>query len=437
MPRTTAVTVALVACLVLPASAQEALTLADAVAAARAGSPTVRAARAGEQEAAERAREASSAWWPRVDFSEQWQRGNLPVYVFGSLLSQRRFTEANFAVDALNHPDPLTNHRAAFSIAQPLFSPEVVSSRAAALVGRDLAQAARDAAEQDAAVAATEAYGQALVAQAARRAARAAVQAAEDDLRRTRDRRASGLVTDADVLAIDVHLAKVRARSIDAESRSHIATAALNRTMGRPLDREYVLSAVAPSDVAHEPVEVLETAALSGRPEARQALLAERLAFVERDGARLALAPQVGWQGGYEWNGASFGERAGGWTVGAEVRVNLFRGFGDRARLAASARALEKARAEREVAESGIRLDVRSAALRLESARARLAVGRAAVAQAHESQRIVRDRYESGLATVGDVLRASEALLDAETQQTAAEADVVTGAAALDRAVGR
>ena len=80
---------------------------------------------------------------------------------------------------------------------------------------------------------------------------------------------------------------------------------------------------------------------------------------------------------------------------------------------------------------------MRSAALRLESARARLAVGRAAVAQSRESQRIIRDRYENGLAGVGDVLRAAQALLDAEMQQTAAEADVITGAAALDRAVGR
>jgi outer membrane protein TolC len=38
---------------------------------------------------------------------------------------------------------------------------------------------------------------------------------------------------------------------------------------------------------------------------------------------------------------------------------------------------------------------------------------------------------------VGDVLRAAQALLDAEMQQTAAEADVITGTAALDRAVGR
>jgi hypothetical protein len=41
--------------------------------------------------------------------TETVQRGNRPVFVFGSLLSQRRFTAANFALPALNHPDPITS----------------------------------------------------------------------------------------------------------------------------------------------------------------------------------------------------------------------------------------------------------------------------------------------------------------------------------------
>lgn len=437
MPRVTTLTLSMAACLVGAAHAQEPLTLADAIAAARADSPVVRAARAGEAEASSRVHEATAGWWPRVDFSEQWQRGDMPVWVFGSLLSQRRFTEANFAIDALNHPDPVSNHRASLSFDQPLFSAEVITGRRAALVAQDLARAGRDGVERDAAVSVTAAYGQALVAQSASRAAAAAVTAAEDDLRRTTDRRTAGLVTDADVLSIEVHLARMRARAIDASSQSRIAMAALDRAMGRPLDREYLLTAVLPENRGAENVDALEAAALAARPEARQAVLQEQLARVQHEGARGAFLPQVGWQGGYEWNGGSFADRAGGWMVGAGVRVNLFRGLGDRARLAAAGHALTRSRAEREAAESGIRLDVRTAALRLAAARARVAVGRAAVAQARESQRIIRDRYENGLAGVGDVLRAAEALLESEMQQTAAEADVITGAAALDRAVGR
>jgi outer membrane protein len=420
-----------------PVAAQERLTLADAVQKARTAHPRVRAAAAGEQEAAARLRQAHSGWLPRVDFSEGIQRGDMPVYVFGSLLSQRRFTEANFAIDSLNHPDPLTNHRASLTLQHALFSSDVHTGVRTAGIARELAGVGREAVERNLALAATRAFGQALTAQAALAAARAAVSSAVEDARRTRDRRETGLVTEADVLALDVHLAQMRARAIEAESQHRVALAALNDAMGEPLDREYVLAPVVPTAPAAPSLTDLEAEALKVRPEARQATLQNRLAEAERSGARMSFLPQLGWQAGYEWNGSDFSDRAHGWMLGAEVRLNLFRGFADQARLAEKSGAVTRAAAEREAAESAIRLDVRSAWLRLESARARAAVGAASVAQARESQRIVRDRYENGMAGVGDVLRAAQSLLEAELQHTAAETDVIIEAAALDRAVGR
>jgi outer membrane protein TolC len=84
-----------------------------------------------------------------------------------------------------------------------------------------------------------------------------------------------------------------------------------------------------------------------------------------------------------------------------------------------------------------IELDVRGALAQLAAARAREDAGRAALTQARESQRIVRDRYETGLATVTDVLRAADATLEAESRATATEMDVVLQTVALDRALGR
>ena len=69
-------------------------------------------------------------------------------------------------------------------------------------------------------------------------------------------------------------------------------------------------------------------------------------------------------------------------------------------------------------------MDVRSAAANLEGARARLEVGRLAVAQAAESHRIVRDCFDAGLAPVNDLLRSAMAVLDADSQRTAAAIDV-------------
>jgi outer membrane protein TolC len=83
------------------------------------------------------------------------------------------------------------------------------------------------------------------------------------------------------------------------------------------------------------------------------------------------------------------------------------------------------------------RLDVRIALARLEAARASEAVGLAAAGQARESRRIIRDRYESGLADAAVLLRSADAVQQADAQHIAAQVNVLTATAHLQRAIGR
>jgi outer membrane protein TolC len=142
-------------------------------------------------------------------------------------------------------------------------------------------------------------------------------------------------------------------------------------------------------------------------------------------------------QGGWELNGGAWNTRSSSWVVGAVARVNVFHGFADKARLAEAREQTARRGLEREKAETSARLDVRIAVTRLDAAHASEAVGRAAEAQARESQRIIRDRYEAGLTDVTSLLRAAEAVVQAETQQVGAEVAVLTETAALERALGR
>jgi outer membrane protein TolC len=177
--------------------------------------------------------------------------------------------------------------------------------------------------------------------------------------------------------------------------------------------------------------------ALTTHPSLRHANLQVQRADNGRRTARAGLLPTLSVQGGWEFNGATLGVQQSSWVIGAEVRVNVFRGFADTARIAEASHAHVRATAERERVERRIEVDVRAALAQLAAARAREDAGRAVVAQARESQRIIRDRYESGLATVTDVLRAADAMLDAESRATTAEMDVILQTVALDRALGR
>lgn len=422
----------------VPAAAQAPLPLDEAIARARARNLDARAAVSAEREAAERVVQARAGYLPRVDFSESWQRGNQPVFVFSSLLAQRDFAASNFEIDALNRPDPIGNLRAALTVEQTLFDAGTRAGVRAARLGHELASTARTRVGQDLAVAVTDAYGRALVAAASKKAAAAAVEAAAADRERARNRRDAGMVTDADVLQFDVHLARARERQIRATSDEAIARARLNQLMGEPLDAvfEFVLSP-SPAAMAAGELAALEEGALAGRAEVAQARLEEQLASSSRDAARAAFLPQVAVQAGWEANGRVWNDRASSWVVGAVARVNLFRGFADRARLAETREAVTRKAVEREKAETSARLDVRIALARLDAARATDEVGRAAAGQARASRRIIRDRYEAGMADTTALLRAAEAVEQAETAEIAARVDVLLAAAALDRALGK
>jgi outer membrane protein TolC len=419
------------------AVAQTSLTLEDAIKRAQRDTADARSLGSSIDEAAARIQRAESGFWPRVDVTETVQRGNQPVFVFGSLLAQRQFTAANFSLPALNHPDPVTNTRTAVVVDQPVFEAGLTRLGVeAAKLNRDMAVASRDAADQDLAFRAAQAFVRVLQLEAAARAADAAVAAAASDRQRAGARHEVGLATEADGLAVDVHLADMRQRQIAVAGDLAVARLQLADAVGLPLTDSLVL--VHPA-VRQAPADdtALVREALLAHPQLRVSEVQLQLADNGRRTARAWLWPTVGVQGGWELNGATLGAQQSSWVIGAEVRLNVFRGFADKARIAEAGHAHLRATAERERAARRIEVEVRGALAQLAAARAREETGRAAQAQARESQRIIRDRYESGLATITDMLRAAEAALDAESRATAAAMDVILQTVALDRAIGR
>jgi outer membrane protein TolC len=420
-----------------PTLAQTPLTLEDAIRRARGETAEARALASTIDESSERVRRAQAGFWPRVDVTETVQRGNHPVFAFSSLLAQRQFTAADFAIPALNHPDPVTNTRTAFTLEQPLFTGGLTRlGVAAANLDREVATATRDAAAQDLAFRAAQAFVRVLQLEATVRATDAAVAAAQSDRQRARARREVGLVTEGDALAVDVHLADMRQRQIAAAGDLTVGRMQLAEAVGLPLTAS-ILPVRPASRPAPADEDSLVREALATHPLVRQATAHLQLADNGRRTARAALWPTVGVQGGWELNGATLGAQQSSWVIGAEVRMNLFRGFADTARIAEARHAHVRAAAERERVERRLEVEVRATLAQLAAARAREDAGRAALAQARESQRIIRDRYESGLATVTDVLRAAQATLDAESRATNAETDVILQTVALDRALGR
>ena len=88
---------------------QQDLSLKDAVREALTNHPSIASAAARVKAATARLDEAKSGKLPRVQYSESFARSDNPVFVFGALLTQRQFTDTNFAIGSLNRPNFLNS----------------------------------------------------------------------------------------------------------------------------------------------------------------------------------------------------------------------------------------------------------------------------------------------------------------------------------------
>ncbi len=424
----------------LPVMGQQPLSLHDAVALALRENRAVVAAEAGVRAADERLNQAKSGMLPRVNISESAMRGNNPVYVFSSLLTQHQFGAGNFNLGPLNRPDALTNFQTQLTVDQPIYDARQTrnATSTAQLSGRMAAEDQRRTRMETIARVAQTYYG-AILAVENLKAAGQAVRSAEADLRRAEDVRAAGMSTDVDVLSIKVHLASVNEQRITRQAQLDVARAALNDAMGLPLEAEHVLAGIlSPTGPAEMVLGSLEKEAAEGRAETRQSRLAASLAEVQNRAAHDSWLPQIGVRAAFETDAQRFVTRGGAnWMAGVTVRWNVFNGFADRAKMAETSSLLEKARADEQRAGSAVKLQVRQAYAGLQAASQRIQVAATAVAAAEESLRITQNRYEAGLATVTDLLRTETALLDTKTRYLASLHDERLAATMVEFAAGR
>jgi outer membrane protein TolC len=269
--------------------------------------------------------------------------------------------------------------------------------------------------------------------------ARQSVESAQSDLRRAAAIYQSGRNTQADVLALRVHLAAMREQQIRASNDLAVARAALNDALGVRLDLEFELTTPLKFS-ATEPEGTLDEyrrLASENRAEMQQAELAQRLAQTQQQIAGAAYSPQVVFQGIVEADRQNLYDKGGAnWLTAVTLRWSLWNGGETKARVEQARFAESRIEALRKRADSAIHLEVSKAYLDLKAAAQRVEVASAAAAEAEEANRIIQNRHEAGLTTVTELLRSEVALAAARTRRLAAVYDHCVAAAALEHAAG-
>ncbi|MGK2858803.1 MAG: TolC family protein [Thermoanaerobaculia bacterium] len=414
------------------------LTLEEAASLALSENPRIRIAESGEAVAVARLRQAQSTWLPQIGVSETFTRGDNPVYVFGTLLEQGKFGPENFDPNFLNDPPELDNYRLAVTARLPIFDQlRRWSSISMAGVSVEQARLQSEAARQALRSWTIRAYYGVLIAEAHELVASDAVKAAESSVGSIRDRFETGLVVQSDLLAAEVQLSDFRQQLITAQGQKAIAYKALANVLGVPSDTPlHVTADLTPPQFPEPPYAELLASGMEKRPDVRIAALGRQQAALGSRMAKGQFLPRVDTFANWGQSGESISDQNDDMVYGVSLSWNVL----DPGRMYR----VSEARANELAAEAGVdqvrneaELDILTAYSRLMTAKQRLVVGESSEAQSAEALRIVRDRYESGLTTITEVLRAETAMVGARLSRLAANYEYTTGYAELLRATGQ
>lgn len=394
----------------LGAIAQQPLTLRQAIELALKQNPEVAAARAGVDEAGSADALARSALLPQIGFTEDISEGDDPVYAFGTRLRQQRFTQADFGVASLNNPGPIGNASTRISGNWQIFdSLRTQKQMQGAKLMKKSAALQAGAVDQKVVFGVVAAYQQVLYAEREVDTAQHEVATAEALLKSAGDHVNAGLAVESDRMAAEVNLAATKQSLIAAEGDRELNWATLRLATGAPDLAAMPLEPLAARDFPASNLEQdLETATRNRKDldAMNQAVQAQGTAI---SAARLGFGPHANAYGNWENDRDSFSSSGGtNWVAGVQIGIDL-QPFARRAQL--RQQKAVKARADAQLAEyrQQVAMQVSQAHTMRATARQSMETAHAAVDQAAEGLRIVRNRYDAGLATITELLRAEDA----------------------------
>ena len=249
-----------------------------------------------------------------------------------------------------------------------------------------------------------------------------------------------GTVARADVLASEVELANAQQNLTTAKNTYEVAVATLNNVIGVPTDTMLTINDELRYTGYDLSLDDCTDFGLIYRADGAAAVYAVKQAQAGVCTAQAGYHPTV--------NAAATrsiaGERpfkddhksSNTWAVGVSASWNIFDSGVTAAQVTAAKAKLRKAEESLAETDEKIRLDVRTAYLNLRAAEQNIKTTEKAVKQAEEDYNIARVRYNAGVGTNLEVMRASDNLTTARMNYSTALYSYNTGKASLDNAMG-
>jgi outer membrane protein TolC len=347
---------------------------------------------------------------PQLGLTEDISRGNDPVYAFGTRLRQRQFTQADFALNALNFSKPIGNFSTRFSgqwVAFDSFKTQREIHRADLF--KESATSSIKVVNQQIVFRVVAAYQQVLYAQREIAVAQHEQETAAALLSSVDQHVKAGLAVVSDRMSAEVNVAARKEELIAAEGDLDLAWATLREAMGAPELKATELKPIEPHVFPSGTLEEEMVTAAKTRPDLTALGQVQSAQASAVGAAKSDFGPRVSAYGNWEEDRTSFdGSGGNNWVAGVQISVDILP-VGKRAQLAREDAAKQKIDAQLAAAQQHLRLEVSQAHIHRQTAALQLETARAAMDQSAESLRILKNRYDAGLATITDLLRAEDA----------------------------
>jgi len=236
----------------------------------------------------------------------------------------------------------------------------------------------------------------------------------EEHLRDAKSMYENGLVTKNDLLQAEVTLAEARQERINAENLLKIKKASLNIILKRSPDDQLTVEEVSTAIQTGISLSQAYQRAVQTRPELAAIKAQLEALKLQKTAIKRQFFPKLYLAGGYEYEENRYMVHEGNWSLILGLKLDLFSGGQKLAKMNEIDAAIDALKIEKEKLEENIKLQVKAAYLRLQSAKSRLLVAKKAVTQAEENYRLHTLRYKEGVGTSTDV---TDALVLLRTQQ--------------------
>ncbi|MFA6596685.1 MAG: TolC family protein [Ignavibacteriaceae bacterium] len=260
---------------------------------------------------------------------------------------------------------------------------------------------------------------------------------------------AQGMLTNNDVLKLQVQLSDVQLKQLEAQNGVQLAQVNLNNTLGVQLNTEVFVSqgeeAMSATQYPAKTDGELDAFLQKAFEKRGELKAADYRAKASESGVTIAKSrwyPEVSLYGNYYYNRPNsrifpsqdaFKET---WDAGVMVSMDVWNWLATSHQTDQAEAGLAQSLDALGMLKDGITLEVTQNYLNYQQAKQKIIITKLSVEQADENQRITSEKFKNGVALSSDLIDAEVSLLSAKTNYTSALVDLELAKAKLDKSIG-